>query len=82
MDRDTVLQIIQKDGYNLRYVHDEFKDDRPIVLLAVRHCGSALQFASDTMKGDRKVNYPSLILEPPIQYSVHYYRYTNGVLSS
>lgn len=55
MDRDTVLQIIEKDGYNLRYVHDEFTDDRPIVLHAVRHCGSALQFASDTIKGDKKV---------------------------
>jgi hypothetical protein len=38
-DREFVLTEVTQNGYTLRYVHDDFKKDREIVLAAVTRYG-------------------------------------------
>ena len=54
-DRDFVMNAVQQNGcaLKLKYASDELKNDRAIVLAAVRQSHRALQFASDALKNNK-----------------------------
>ena len=57
-DRAFVLSLVALDGSNLEYAHAEFRQDREVVLAAVKNCrGSceALQLASEELKSDAEI---------------------------
>lgn len=49
------LDLVIKDGYLLKGLDEEQKNNKEIVLAAVKQNGFALQYASDTMKSDKEV---------------------------
>jgi len=53
MNRDIVKLAVQRNGYALRYAKLKLKrDDREILLLAIRTYVDALEFASDELRSD------------------------------
>eukprot|EP00746_Dinoflagellata_sp_MGD_P168013 gnl/MRDRNA2_/MRDRNA2_99083_c0_seq1.p1 gnl/MRDRNA2_/MRDRNA2_99083_c0~~gnl/MRDRNA2_/MRDRNA2_99083_c0_seq1.p1 ORF type:complete len:584 (-),score=93.39 gnl/MRDRNA2_/MRDRNA2_99083_c0_seq1:59-1810(-) len=56
-DRDYVLSQVRLDGWNLgyKYISEELKDDREVVMEAVSRNGAALTYASEALKDDREV---------------------------
>jgi lambda repressor-like predicted transcriptional regulator len=51
----SALIAVKQDGMELRYVSNELKKDREVVLAAVKENGLALEYASDELKNDREV---------------------------
>ena len=47
-----VLEAVQKDGLNLEYAYEYFKDDEEIALEAVNNNGLALEFVSEILKNN------------------------------
>ena len=55
-DKKFFAKIVKDiDGYFLMHASDEVKNDKTVVLDAVKSCGSALEYASDELKSDRDV---------------------------
>jgi hypothetical protein len=48
-------RLLLQNGFLIRYVSNELKNDREFVLAAVNRDGSALQYASDELKNDREI---------------------------
>jgi hypothetical protein len=55
--KEEVLEAVKKDGMDLRFASAEFKDDREVVLAAVRQskCGFPFSYASYRLRGDHEV---------------------------
>ena len=51
----TALDLVKVSGLNLRYLPEEMRDNAEIVLLAVTNFYSALHYASDDKKNNRKI---------------------------
>ena len=49
-DKDLVIAIVKRNGFMLKFVSAEFKDDFDVVFTAVSQCGNALQWASTEQK--------------------------------
>lgn len=55
-DRAFVNFVLNSYGDALKYASDELRDDKDIVLLAIKHSrGSALSYASEKLKDDKDV---------------------------
>ena len=54
-EREEWVNEVKKNGYELKFVSDELKNDKEIVLVAVTEYGVALEYASDTLRNDREV---------------------------
>jgi hypothetical protein len=52
--KKNVIQIIQDDGWLLKY-YEDFWDDDAVVLAAVKDQGDALQFASGRLKATKEI---------------------------
>ena len=55
VDRNGVLEAVQKCGLALRYAQPELQGDRELVMKAVQQSSGALEFASKELQGDREV---------------------------
>lgn len=53
-DKEIALAAVKADGWQLENYSD-FQDDNDVVLCAVEHTGSAVQFASDRLKSDKSI---------------------------
>lgn len=49
------VKLIKEDPGLLKFASEQLKDDKKVVLLAVKGNGMALKFASDTLKDDEEV---------------------------
>jgi hypothetical protein len=58
-ERDFVLKIVQLNGYLLKSASEVLKDDKEIVLEAVKNSNS-LKFASDRLKNDEEIALESI----------------------
>tara|TARA_B100001093_G_C26846283_1_gene1022950 strand:+ start:609 stop:863 length:255 start_codon:yes stop_codon:yes gene_type:complete len=47
--------VIEKNGLALKYASKEFKNDRKMVLLAVKSNGNALKYASEELQKDPEI---------------------------
>jgi hypothetical protein len=56
-ERARVLSLVRENGKELELLSDELRNDREVVLAAVRQSGSVLEYwyASEALKGDREV---------------------------
>lgn len=57
-DKEFILQFMQKEGngmYYVRGVSERLKQDREVVLAAVKSCGEVLIFVPDELKNDREI---------------------------
>ncbi|MEK9877369.1 MAG: DUF4116 domain-containing protein [Betaproteobacteria bacterium] len=54
-NRDFVKEVIARNGYDIRHLSDEFKNDFEIALLAVSNNEHAYEFISDEMKANKKI---------------------------
>ena len=54
-DKQFMLEVIRQSdhGYDLFYASESLKDDRELVLEAIRKSGDALQYASDELRADK-----------------------------
>lgn len=60
-DREFMKELITKNGFALQYMPEEFKDDKEIVLIALREsAGFALKYASKRLRADREVVYQAV----------------------
>eukprot|EP00971_Amphidinium_carterae_P009031 178370-Amphidinium_carterae.1 len=54
--RESVLEAVRQSWHALeREVDAAWRSDREVVLAAVQHNGTALEFAAEALKGDRDV---------------------------
>ena len=57
-NKKEALKAVKQNGWALEFASDELKNDREVVLEAVKEKGSAgfaLEYASEELKNDRKV---------------------------
>ena len=54
-DKDELLQLIREDAMNLRLAHDDFLEDKEIVLEAVKKNPHAMQFAAHSLQKDEEL---------------------------
>merc|ERR1712056_111621 len=54
-DFAAALEAVSQDGCTLASVPKELQADKGIVMVAVRGCGQALQYACEQLHGDREV---------------------------
>lgn len=56
-DRDIVMKAIsaQRSNDNLKFTSNALKDDKDIILAAVKNAGSLLQYASERLKNDPEI---------------------------
>lgn len=54
-DRDVILKLVSRDGWQLKSLPNNWTADRDVVLAAVQNTGSALQFAAEHLQNDRSV---------------------------
>lgn len=57
-ERTRLISEFGQEGYNTLTLYglpEQFKEDKGIVLAAVKHKGSELQYATETLKGDKDV---------------------------
>ena len=54
-NRDFVREVIASNGYDIRHLSDEFKNDFAIALLAVSNNEHAYEFISDEMKAKKEI---------------------------
>ena len=60
---------MEKDGSALEYASDELREDREIVLVAVKKAGGlALRYASDELKGDREIVRAAAVADEHAEY--------------
>lgn len=52
--REEVIDLIKENGYNLRWLKPEFKNDKEILMLALRDSGSSIKYSTDEVKNDKK----------------------------
>ena len=55
MDKKEALKLVQKSGYELENLPEEFKKDKDIVLEAVKQNGRALEYAVGSLKKDKEI---------------------------
>jgi hypothetical protein len=53
--KDFVINVIRQNGLFLEHVHDDFKNNKSIVLIAVSNNPRALKFASKRLRGNTKI---------------------------
>lgn len=53
--RSTLLSKVTNDGLYLRYISSELKDDKELVVAAVKQNGHALEYASARLQNDKQV---------------------------
>jgi hypothetical protein len=55
-DRNVILTVINKEAmFGMRCANDQLRDDKEVVLAAVRKDGYSLYYASDRLKNDKNV---------------------------
>jgi len=54
-DKDELLKLIREDAMNLRLAHDDFLEEKEIVLEAVKKNPNAMQFASHSLQKDEEL---------------------------
>jgi hypothetical protein len=55
-DRDFILKVVRWNNPRaLRYASRALRNDREIVMLAVKDCGNLIEFASDELRNDREI---------------------------
>ena len=52
---DVVLQAVRNNGAALRFAGDTPRGSRPVVMEAVRLCGTVLYYAADALQADPEV---------------------------
>ena len=55
LNKKFIKELIGKFGNGLFYLSKEQKDDKEIVLLAVKRNGLAIKFASKRLRGDKEI---------------------------
>lgn len=70
-DREFMKQLISENGFALQYMTKELKDDKEIVLIALREsAGFALKYASKRLQADREVVYQAVKkYRKPLEYA-------------
>ena len=53
--KEKALKKVANNGYDLKDVEEEFKNDKEVVMAALNNSGYALQYASDELKDDKEV---------------------------
>ena len=49
------MQVVNISGKNLKYASESLKNDKEVVMLAVKKLGIALKYASESLKNDMDV---------------------------
>jgi hypothetical protein len=54
-EKRRVLNGVNMNGYSLRHARQDLKNDRYVVMVAVKESGDALEFASEDLRNNREV---------------------------
>ena len=56
VSKTEALELVEKDGMQLRILDSDFQNDVDVVLAAIKNNANAFQFASDRLKEDKTLN--------------------------
>lgn len=56
----TLIENCSGGEFVLKFVSEQFKNDRELVLIAVKKYGKVLEFASDTLKNDKEIVFEAM----------------------
>jgi hypothetical protein len=56
----TLIKNCSGGEFVLKFVSEQFKNDRELVLIAVKKYGKVLEFASDTLKNDKEIVFEAM----------------------
>ena len=71
-DKKKALEYVLEDGFNLKDCSDELRNDKEVVLAAVRNEGLALQFASEELHKDIPFLQECLAVNPMVNFYIYF----------
>jgi len=60
---DVVLQAVKNNGAALRYAGDTPRSSRPVVMEAVRLCGTVLYYAAEALQAEPEVGATGIVAD-------------------